>query len=43
MGADRGDKGACHSDATESVSARQLQSTELDPVTLEPLADSPPV
>ena len=41
MGADRGHKGACHSDAHDPLEARTLQSEELDPVTLEPLAPRP--
>jgi phosphomethylpyrimidine synthase len=41
MGAGPGQKGACHSDETEGIAARSQQSRELDPVTLEPLADPP--
>ena len=39
MGADQG-KAGCHSDATDDESAEALQHQQLDPVTLEPLADS---
>jgi len=38
MGGGPGHKAGCHSDATSDDEARQLQSRELDPVTLEPLA-----
>ena len=38
MGADRGHQAACHSEATPSEKALELQHRELDPVTLEPLA-----
>ena len=38
MGGDRGHKAACHSDASSGAEAQGLQSRELDPVTLEPLA-----
>ena len=38
MKADRGHMGGCHSDVTDETQARTLQSAELDPVTLEPLA-----
>jgi phosphomethylpyrimidine synthase len=41
MSADRGSRAACHSDAASSLEARDLQSRELDPVTLEPLAPPP--
>jgi phosphomethylpyrimidine synthase len=41
MGADRGHQGACHSEVTSSRQAREYQSDELDPVTLEPLAERP--
>jgi phosphomethylpyrimidine synthase len=41
MGADRGHRGNCHSDVTSGDRARELQHGELDPVTLEPLADAP--
>jgi phosphomethylpyrimidine synthase len=41
MGAGRGHRGACHSDAAERNEAQTLQSGELDPVTLEPLAERP--
>jgi phosphomethylpyrimidine synthase len=40
MGAGRGEKATCHSDATDSESARTLQAVVLDPVTLEPLEES---
>jgi phosphomethylpyrimidine synthase len=42
MGGDKGSKAACHSDASEDPDARDLQSRELDPVTLEPLAPPTP-
>jgi phosphomethylpyrimidine synthase len=38
MGAERGHKAACHSDAAGDREAREQQSERLDPVTLEPLA-----
>jgi phosphomethylpyrimidine synthase len=38
MGADRGHQAACHSEASPSEKAHELQHRELDPVTLEPLA-----
>ncbi len=37
MGAEPGHKAACHSDRSDAAGARQLQSRDLDPVTLEPL------
>jgi phosphomethylpyrimidine synthase len=39
MGAERGERGACHSDRAQADEARRLQSRRLDPETLEPLAD----
>ena len=42
MGADRGHRGECHSDVSSDGEARGLQSRELDPVTLEPLAPPSP-
>jgi phosphomethylpyrimidine synthase len=41
MGADRGHQGTCHSEVTPSRQARESQADELDPVTLEPLAERP--
>ena len=41
MGAGPGQKGSCHSDGAAPGEARDLQSRELDPVTLEPLAEAP--
>jgi phosphomethylpyrimidine synthase len=41
MAAGRGSRAACHSDEASSVEAQTLQSEELDPVTLEPLAPAP--
>jgi phosphomethylpyrimidine synthase len=41
MGADRGHRAGCHSDVVSDAHARELQHGELDPVTLEPLADAP--
>jgi phosphomethylpyrimidine synthase len=38
MGAGRGHRATCHSDVTSDDQALELQSRELDPVTLEPLA-----
>jgi phosphomethylpyrimidine synthase len=35
-----GNKAACHSDLTSDDDAQHLQSEQLDPVTLEPLADA---
>jgi len=40
MGADRGQRGACHSESRDSEQARELQNERLDPVTLEPLEPS---
>jgi phosphomethylpyrimidine synthase len=37
MGARGGAKAACHSDRVDAATARRLQETRLDPVTLEPL------
>jgi phosphomethylpyrimidine synthase len=37
MGARRGAKASCHSDRADPQTARELQSTRLDPVTLEPM------
>jgi phosphomethylpyrimidine synthase len=37
MGGDRG-RASCHSDVVSDAQALELQSRELDPVTLEPLA-----
>ena len=42
MRAARGHKAVCHSDASSRDRAQTLQSEELDPVTLEPLAPPPP-
>jgi len=42
MGAGRGHKADCHSDVAADDRARGLQSRELDPVTLEPLAPPAP-
>jgi phosphomethylpyrimidine synthase len=42
MGAGRGHKAVCHSDASSREAAQALQAEELDPVTLEPLRASPP-
>jgi phosphomethylpyrimidine synthase len=42
MGAARGHKAVCHSDASSRDRAQALQSEELDPVTLEPLPPPPP-
>jgi phosphomethylpyrimidine synthase len=42
MGGDKGSKAACHSDESQDPNARDLQSRELDPVTLEPLAPPSP-
>jgi len=41
MGADRGHQGTCHSDLASPRQARESQADELDPVTLEPLAERP--
>ena len=41
MGAGRGQKAGCHSDAASDREAQTLQSRELDPVTLEPLSEAP--
>jgi len=41
MGASRGATAACHSDVADDDTAREIQSTRLDPVTLEPL-EAPP-
>jgi phosphomethylpyrimidine synthase len=38
MGGDRGRRANCHSDVASRTQAHELQSRELDPVTLEPLA-----
>ena len=38
MGGDRGQRATCHSDLASDAQALELQSHELDPVTLEPLA-----
>jgi len=43
MGGDAGRKAACHSDAADTSTAAHLQEQRLDPVTLEPLAEQPPV
>jgi phosphomethylpyrimidine synthase len=43
MGGDAGRKAACHSDAANTSTAAHLQEQRLDPVTLEPLAEQPPV
>jgi phosphomethylpyrimidine synthase len=42
MGAGRGHKAACHSDASSRDEARALQAVQLDPVTLEPRRPSAP-
>ena len=42
MGGD-GRKAACHSDAADATAAASLQEQQLDPVTLEPLAEQSPV
>jgi phosphomethylpyrimidine synthase len=39
MGADGGERAACHSEATDTDTARTLQTVALDPVTLEPLEE----
>jgi phosphomethylpyrimidine synthase len=39
MGGDAGRKAACHSDATDTPTAADLQAQRLDPVTPEPLAE----
>jgi len=39
MGGDDGRKAACHSDAADAATATSLQEQQLDPVTLEPLAE----
>jgi phosphomethylpyrimidine synthase len=41
MRARRGEKAACHSDASDAKTARELQQRRLDPVTLEPLDGRP--
>jgi phosphomethylpyrimidine synthase len=42
MGATRGHRGDCHSDASPRDAAQALQTERLDPVTLEPLPAPPP-
>jgi phosphomethylpyrimidine synthase len=39
MGAEGGERAACHSEATDPDTARTLQAVALDPVTLEPLEE----
>ena len=39
MGGDDGRKAACHSDAADATGAARLQEQQLDPVTLEPVAE----
>ncbi len=41
MGADEGGRAACHSDVADDDAARTLQAVALDPVTLEPLEETP--
>jgi len=37
MGAGRGQRATCHSEVASNDEAHELQSRELDPVTLQPL------
>jgi phosphomethylpyrimidine synthase len=41
MGAEEGDRAACHSEVSGTDKAQTLQAVALDPVTLEPIADQP--
>jgi len=42
MGAARGERAACHSEAAGAEEAQRLQASKLDPVTLEPILRSDP-
>jgi phosphomethylpyrimidine synthase len=41
MGAQPGERASCHSEVTDTERARSLQAGALDPVTLEPLEETP--
>jgi phosphomethylpyrimidine synthase len=41
MAGERGQKAACHSEATVAEEAKRLQATRLDPLTLEPIEPQP--
>jgi hypothetical protein len=43
MGGEPGQRAGCHSDRSDAETAGNLQTEQLDPETLEPLPDSPPI